>query len=245
MEITCPSGLSGNIRGLRVKDQDLLANRIRVRKGGVIDELFASCWLETTQKGPYDFEGNPDFLKVLQGDRLYLAMQIRKATYGNDFLLTIPCGSKECGGKKFELEVPLDEFPVKPYPEESLEKWKKQEGFTTTLPNSGKIVVFKLFDGSDERNISKIREKEITHIMSKLLRLRIKEIHEVGPADLPKFLEEMEYADMQHMQDAWEEVEGGVDTSVEVECPNCGLLQEGELPMDTDFFSISRRKKKS
>ncbi len=243
--IICPSGLAGNIRGLRVKDQDLLSDRRKIRQGGVMDLLLASCWLETTDPGPYKFEGAPEFLKVLQGDRMHIAMQLRKITYGNGFMVTLSCPSTECSGKKFDMELPLDEFPVKPYPEESIARWQEGKLFTTKLPSAGKIASFKLFDGSDERNIAKIRERENTQLMSRLMRLRVKEVEGIGPADLPKFIEEMEYADVSHLQDAWEDVEGGVDTSFEVDCPVCGQGQEGDLPFDTNFFSLSRRKKRS
>lgn len=55
--ITCPSGLSGSIRGLKVCEERFLADRKLAKAGSVVDELLRACWEETTDPGPYDFGG--------------------------------------------------------------------------------------------------------------------------------------------------------------------------------------------
>lgn len=49
--ITCPSGLSGRVRGMKVRGERVLADRKLAKNGGQIDELLGSCWEETFDKG--------------------------------------------------------------------------------------------------------------------------------------------------------------------------------------------------
>jgi len=78
--ITCPSGLSGRIRGLKVREERILADRKLAKAGAQLDELLMSCWLETLDPGPY--EEPLDWSKVLQGDRFFVLLMIRVLYYG-------------------------------------------------------------------------------------------------------------------------------------------------------------------
>lgn len=49
--ITCPSGLSGRIRGMKVREERVLADRKLAKSGGQIDELLNACWEETLDVG--------------------------------------------------------------------------------------------------------------------------------------------------------------------------------------------------
>jgi len=49
--ITCPSGLSGRVRGMKVREERVLADRKLAKSGGQIDELLGSCWEETLDPG--------------------------------------------------------------------------------------------------------------------------------------------------------------------------------------------------
>jgi hypothetical protein len=70
--ITCPSGLSGRIRGMKVREERVLADRRLAKSGGQVDELLAACWEEIVDAGPYDFGEEPiDWGVVLQGDRFF------------------------------------------------------------------------------------------------------------------------------------------------------------------------------
>jgi len=53
--ITCPSGLTGRVRGMKVREERVLADRKLAKSGGQIDELLAACWEQTLDVGPYMF----------------------------------------------------------------------------------------------------------------------------------------------------------------------------------------------
>ena len=64
--ITCPSGLSGRVRGMKVCEERVLADCKLAKSGGQIDELLGSCWEETLDPGPCAFGegGKVDWDKV-------------------------------------------------------------------------------------------------------------------------------------------------------------------------------------
>lgn len=51
--ITCPSGLQGRVRAMKVREERVLADRKLAKSGGQVDELLAACWEETLDPGPY------------------------------------------------------------------------------------------------------------------------------------------------------------------------------------------------
>lgn len=50
------------------------------------------------------------------------------------------------------------------------------------------------------------------------------------------FLEDLSMRDADFLVDEFDRVDCGVDTAIEVECPECFTLQEVELPFDRGFF---------
>jgi hypothetical protein len=63
--ITCPTVLTGSIRGLEVREERFLAERNLAKTGSVVDELLRACWEENHDAGPYDFGG-----KTIDGDKV-------------------------------------------------------------------------------------------------------------------------------------------------------------------------------
>mgnify|MGYP005850380419 CR=1 FL=1 len=50
--IICPTGLTGRIRGMKVREERILSDRKPAKSGGQVDELLAACWEETVDAGP-------------------------------------------------------------------------------------------------------------------------------------------------------------------------------------------------
>ena len=97
--ITCPTGLTGRIRGMKVREERILSDRKLAKSGGQVDELLAACWEETVDAGPYDFgEKDIDWGQVLQGDRFYALLRVRALTYGAEYAFAVSCQSEACRG---------------------------------------------------------------------------------------------------------------------------------------------------
>src|SRR5713101_6246083 len=133
-QIVCPSGLAGEIRGLRTKEGKLLADRAAARAGSTFDKILGGCWLETTDAGIYDFApGGPvDWSKVLVGDRFYTLLQVRVLTYGAEYAFAVQCESPSCR-ERFDWELNLEALPVKRLSDEAKAAFRGGNRFETAL----------------------------------------------------------------------------------------------------------------
>jgi len=243
-EIVCPSGLSGQIRSLRVREERILADRQLARRGQQIDKLLAACWEETLDTGPYEFGGGSlDWGKVLQGDRFYTLMQVRVATYGADYAFDVTCQEPACRAR-IEWDLDLNELPVQALSEESRRAFLEGNRFETVLPVAGDEVVFRLLTGEDERKLGRRRGGDDGAALSGVLRARVVEVAGVEGRDLKRYLEELSFADADFLFDEFDRVDCGVDTTIEVECQECFGTQDVDLPFDQGFFLPGRERAK-
>lgn len=242
--IICPSGLSGEIRGLKGKEGKLLADRGAARAGSTFEKLLAGCWLQTFDPGIYSItDGAPlDWSKVLVADRFYTLLQIRSLTFGDEYAFSVQCKSAGCR-ERFEWELSLADLPVRALSETSRAAFKDGNRFEARLPRDGRRVWFRLMTGADEARAAVALKNARDGMLLTALAIRIVEIEGVADKDRRSFLEEMEMADATALLDTFEEVDGGVETTLEVECPHCFGVQEVELPFERGFF-LPRAKEK-
>ena len=139
--ITCPSGLQGRVRGMKVREERVLADRKLAKSGGQVDELLAACWEETLDPGPYALaEGAKlDLGKVLQGDRFFALLMVRALTYGPEYAFGVSCRNDNCRAR-IDWEIDLTKLPVRKLSEESRVAFVGGNRFETTLPDAGKKV---------------------------------------------------------------------------------------------------------
>ncbi len=239
--ITCPSGLSGRIRGMKAKEERILADRKLAKDGGQLDQILAACWEETSDPGPYSFGTTVDWSKVLQGDRFYTLLQIRIQSYGPEYAFTVPCQNRSCRSR-IDWELNLGELPVRPLSEESRAAFLAGGRFETTLRSSCQRATFRLLTGADERLMTRLRKQASDRPITTLLAFRIESIDGVEPKDKVPFLEELSMADVTFLLSEMDQVDCGVDTDIEIECPECGGVQRIELPFDQGFFLPERRR---
>jgi hypothetical protein len=234
-EIVCPSRLSGRVRGMRVREEKILADRQLAKSGAQLDELLAACWEETTDPGPYVFAtGRVDWSKVLQGDRFYALMQMRVATYGADYAFHVSCRNGACR-TRIDWEVDLDKLIVRPLCDASRAALLAGNRFEAMLPDAGRRVWFKLLTGEDERKLARAA-KHADGALSHVLELRVVEIEGVEARERRRFLEDLTMRDADALFDAFDASDCGVDTTIEIECPECLEVQDVELPFDQGFF---------
>lgn len=242
--ITCPSGLTGRVRGLKGSELNVLGDRKAARSGDLFDNLLRACWLGTEDIGPYDFvdPNKPNWSKVLVADRFYTLLQIRQATYPNEsYSFRTSCTNDACGAA-FMWDINLDDLPVKQIPEESLVKLRNNETFTASV--DGKTIEFRLTTGDDERRGTKFLRGMNQQILE-LLNLRILAVEGVERKDKKKWLSDLDLSAHRDLLAAFDEHDGGVETEIEVECQECGQVFPVELPFGREFFLPVRRRKDS
>lgn len=235
--IVCPSGLSGEIRGLKGKEGKLLADRNAARAGSTFEKLLSGCWLQTIDPGIYDLpEGTAiDWAKVLVADRFYALLEIRSVTFGDEYAFSVQCRNAGCR-ERFEWELSLRKLPVRTLTDEAKAAFKAGNRFETTLPHDGRRVWFRLMTGADEARAASVLKGSRDGMLLTALALRIVEIEGIADKDKRAFLEEMEMADATALLDQFDAIDGGVETTIEVECPRCFGTQEIELPFERGFF---------
>ena len=248
--IECPSGLRGAVRGLKVKELNILADRKLAKSGRQFDQILAGCWLETIEHGPYA-PGDQclDWGKVLQGDRFFALLMVRALTYGPEYAFGVSCRNDNCRAR-IDWEIDLTKLPVRKLSEESRVAFVGGNRFETTLPDAGKKVAFKLLTGDDERKLPALQRSAPDKLLSAVLAYRVLEIDGVDAKAKRQFLEDLTMRDADFLVDEFDRVDCGVDTTIEIECPECFQTQEVELPFDKGFFlpgkdRTARRKARS
>lgn len=240
--ITCPTGLTGRIRGMKVREERILSDRKLAKAGGQVDELLASCWEETLDAGPYDFGDKAiDWGKVLQGDRFFALLQIRALTYGSAYAFAVTCQHEGCRAR-IEWELDLASLPCRPLSDESRAAYLDGNRFETTLPDAGKRVWFRLLTGADERKLPQLRRGAGDKLLSAMLAFRVVEVEGVDPRERRRFIEELSMRDADFLVDEFDRVDCGVDTTIEIECQECFATQEVDLPFDRTFFMPGKER---
>lgn len=241
--ITCPSGLSGRIRGMKVREERFLADRKLARSGGQMDQILAACWEETVDPGPYNFGDGPvDWSQVLQGDRFYVLLQIRILSYGPEYAFSVGCENRSCRSR-IEWELDLNDLPIRSLSEESLSAFQAGNRFHALLPDSEAEVTFRLLTGADEKRMAALRKNASERPITTLLGFRLQSIEGVEPRDKARFIEDLSMADVRFLLEEFDRVDCGVETEIEVECAECFGVTRVELPFEQGFFFPKTRRR--
>lgn len=239
-EVTCPSGLRGSLRGMKVKDEQLFADRKLVKAGKVISSLLDACWVETQDPGPYKManKARPDWDSVLSADRTFLLIQLRIASYGPNYDFRVTCGSCR---HHFLWKVDLSKFEVVPVSEPGRQHVKTSEPLLVNLPD-GRTVKCRLLTGSDEEFFGSLGAKDEAKTLTYHLARRIVEIDgQKHWREVLQIVEELEAKDADFLWNVTDDLEGGIDTQFDIECPSCFHPQQVILPFESGFFSTRKR----
>jgi hypothetical protein len=240
--IVCPSGLVGRIRGMKVREERILADRKLAKTGGQVEQILKACWEETLEPGPYDFGEHVDWGKVLQGDRFFALMQIRILSYGPEYAFAVGCENRNCRAR-IDWELNLDELSVRTLSDESRAVFVSGNRFTTLLPSAGRRATFKLLTGADERRMAAARKSAFDQPLTTMLNVRLDSIDGVDPKSKRQFLEELAMSDLSYLLGEFDRVDCGVETSIDVECPECFGTTRIELPFEKGFFLPDRTRR--
>jgi len=190
--------------------------------------------LAVTDVGPYQLGESalPKWDDVLIGDKFYCFLAIRIATYGSDYEFKTQCGACRAS---FPWALKLDELPVKRLNAEDAEAFRSGVPLLAKVPSDGREVKFRLSLGKDERIAAKARTTE--NALVKMMSLRILELD--GDADRNKiqaFLDDCNLDDLTKLLKGFDARDCGVETSLDVECPECFHRHVVTLPLGLAFW---------
>lgn len=241
-QVTCPSGLSGEIRKLKVREENFLVNAKKARSGTAIIEVLSGVWIQTTDPGPYKFDGNPNWSKVLLGDQMHAIIQMRIATFGSTFVFPTQCGHPLCRAP-FEWEVDLSKLPVQPLSEPSRRIFLDDNRFPATIASTGQKVWFRLLLVEAQKKYRMLRREKQDELSTESMRMQIIEVEGVDRKNLRAFIDDMDSDDADDLRRQFDDAGCGVETTVKIECPECDTQSEIELPFQAKEFWTRRRSK--
>jgi len=232
-EVTCPSGLVVELRGLEMSEACILTDRQEAQAGSYIGRVLAMCTERLVSPGPYPFIENVDWGKAHVGDRMYALIRIRKLTYRQPYRFGVPCSACRA---PIDWDLDLDDVPMKPLPPAALEAMKSDRILEARWETMERNVRFRMLIGDDEkRNRLALKERPKEAPLVALM-ARIVSVEGVSDKDRVAFLGKLGAEAMMDLIATMDEQDGGVDTSIPVSCTHCGAGQVVDLPFDREFW---------
>lgn len=234
--------------------EDLLSSN-QIPPYAKIDALIGHC---VTRIGPIDSPGEiKNLIPTLPvGDRIWLLIKLRRISLGDAYPFEVECRNPNCvipdtdppkrTSSRQTIDLSSIEIRSMPTP--------RQRTYTVTVHPRNKPPVeaaFHVMTGLDDHRISRLSKADQAslQILARLDRYDTRKI-DWGPKDrnaqeLIAFAKGLGLSVRNELRDAYEAVEGGVDTGVEIHCPFCGMDFETELVLDDGFFRPSVASKSS
>jgi len=215
------------VREITGEEEDMLSSR-SVPNDSKMNELISRC---VTSIGP--FTERPKLRKIVKeltvGDRIFLIFAIRRVTLGDVYPFQAGCTS--CGDVSL-YQVNLSKLEVKEMED------PKVRVFDDVLP-SGKKVRFHAMTGEGEEKLAKVAKKRKNDHLSLSILMRV-DMLDGSPPSLQD-LKRLGMRDRNYLRDQFDKREGGVDTTMELQCPGCGNEFKTELAVDArNFFFPSQ-----
>lgn len=223
-----------DVREITGREEDMFASE-QVPAHQKLGRMLAMC---TTRVGPIVDSGAlaskivPD---LLVGDRLALLIKIRQTSFGDEYPFHERCPNTSCPDHRegAYFGVRLSDLKVLSMPDPRQRVYERKTA-------KGRSFVFHPMTGRDEERIAHYQENRLTlNILARL------DSYEGRPVSL-EFVQSLGSAERDSMREAFEEVEGGIDTEVELACVKCGKEWATNLSIgQTGFFFPSRVRKLS
>lgn len=250
--VHAPSGLKGTVRGLRGEELNLFANQQEARRRNIGKQILDACWLSTEEMGPAytaDAADAIDFGSILTCDRFYAMMQIRIATHGSEFEFPVQCTAGACR-QRFNWALDLSkDLTIFDLPPESIAEFKTANRFDTKLDDE--TVYFRLLVGEYEEEAQKAARMSPNALATTALTQRVMGVRTADGVmlddgnDIAAWAKRLDVSKTLKLISSMDEVDGGVETEIEIDCPHCGHIMDVDIPFDSGAFWVPTKKKRS
>lgn len=223
-----------SIRPMTGEEEQILATPRFVKKGQAINMIFRKCLRE--QYRPEDF---------LTIDRTYLLIYLRGISYSPNYEVEVKC--PDCD-RKFATTINLDTLYKENCPDDF------GPILQDVLPQTKLPFTYRLSTGDDEQIITEYRENRARQYgdsaVDDTLIYRTATLLDnidgiTSKNELLILLKNLPISDVSYIRNCISEPPFGVDTNVEIVCPNCMQDFEVDLPMEANFFFPRRKKGKT
>ncbi len=243
--VETPSGLTGTLRGMQGSEVDYFANKKNTKRGGLGSKILERLWVKTEAPGrAYTVadDGAIDWDTTLRGDRFYLYLMARVATFGPIYSFQLTCPHSDCE-QSFYHDLNLLDLDLQPYSTKSINCFRDDNRFVTNA--LGFDVGFQLVTGRIETKLDAVERKSKQERMSAALAQRILSVEAIGDdrEKIQEWLRGLDQYDLLELTESMDDSDGGYETSIDVECPWCQeVIEEVELPLD-HLFKPDRRNR--
>lgn len=250
-EVTLPSRLKMVLRALTLREESILASTKGKRAEEALNQVLAACCVEITDPGPYENLGTrPNWMNMLQGDRFATMFELRMVTHDEGHLYEFRSQCPYCRSLNTAEANLREEFSVQSISDEMFAAVKSKTPFTGEV--AGKKVEFAPSFVRDITKGQKLRKKWPERAMAVALCLRLTSVEGVPDHQIINWLdgegkggfEGITSADAEVLRDLYDKYDVGIDTEVELECPECRGTYEIDLPFDDSFWSPARGARK-
>lgn len=166
------------------------------------------------------------------GDRTFLIFALRRITLGDMYPFKVGC--PVCSKiSTYQIDMADLETKFMPTPEKRI--------YDDKLP-SGKTVRFRILVGRDEEQLGKAKNVDDKASLALLLRLELIDGKPPTMADVKN----LSMRDRDALRVLVDDVDGGVETGLELSCPSCGAEFEDDVDAgQAGFFFPSMTQKRS
>lgn len=236
--------------------EKVLATQRLAQSGQSIDYLFRECCVFPEGFDPAD---------LLLGDRTFLLYFLRGITHGNEYEFMLTCPNTDCATQSTHTYDLNNLSNTIVWADESL----GDEPFKVSLPYlssaTGRDVwvglrYLRSFDVLDIVNKRKTKKSNAAQPAkrSPFQRKKTDELDDAVTENLEKvivsvmgvrdsykiraFIEKMHAQDTATIREWMKDKTPGIDSSIEITCPECGNDFQVELPITSDFFRPSKQR---
>lgn len=215
-----PGNWEGQMREMKVAEENMLLDRRHRKNAAAINNVLQACMLTEGIK----------VMDMLVGDRVFAMIQLRRLTYGDEYVFKTSC--PRCDAR-FEWEENLGDLKVR-YLEDPAYA-EPEHTFSFVFPKTGRAIKWRLLRGKDEQKLAVARRENPDGLVTFSMLLRTAEIEGEKTVNR-KFFDELPGSDAAAFRGEIEAKECGVETTIVVECPDCGHSFDLDLPIGPDFF---------
>mgnify|MGYP006863134087 CR=1 FL=1 len=220
-----------DIRAMTAQDENLLMNKVLVRKGTVITELIKACLMDKTI----------DVGAMLSGDRNALLTMIRVTGYTKMFTAKTTCTACETSQ---DFEVNLLDLPYRVLDPAKIKQVEPgMNAFEFTLPNTKKVVVFKFLTGrEEERILAEIDIKKKKGLMNenlvttRLMSCIVAIDDSTDRTYIARFVSSMPARDSLALRRHLDENEPGIDMTAPFVCNNCDHSEDVPVILNSSYL---------
>lgn len=209
-----------------------------------VQRIVATCWLSTTNPGPYVFvRAEPgcifDWNRVLKGDLVYTLFQLRRVAVGDEYDFDFKC--KHCG-KQVSWTQLISKIRVKTLSDEASRHLQTGAPFEAKALD-GRAIRYELMTLRREEPMRKLMKQQKRNQQSLADTFAAQSVGIDGLKDQHvkarfTYFDELLPKELTHIKKQFEANDCGLDTEVTVRCTHaeCRWVQKIDLPLGAGFF---------